>query len=127
MCSRMCDERSTLVLRHWVDLPGPQSPWVMFRVVPLFLVLGLVQQLLIVLQALCGGAPHKRGNGPPLAGHHLCQMQQLLLLLLRPLGLFDAGVQPFIPPGLRSNMRESLLWVNAATVPNEPFWQTDFF
>lgn len=55
------------------------------------------QQKFIVFQALCSSSPNDGGNGSPLGWHQLGQVQQLLLLLPRPLCLFDAGVQPLVP------------------------------
>ena len=57
----------------------------------------VLQQELVVLQTLGSGASYDGGDGPPLGGHQLGQVEQLLLLLPRPLGLLDAGLQPFIP------------------------------
>ena len=57
----------------------------------------VLQQELIVLQTLGSSASYDGGDGPPLGGHQLGQVKQLLLLLPRPLGLLDAGVQSFIP------------------------------
>lgn len=50
-----------------------------------------------MLEALGGGAADDGGNGPPLGGHQLGQVQQLFLLLPRPLRLLDARVQPLVP------------------------------
>lgn len=58
-----------------------------------------LQQLLVALQALVGGAPHYGRNGAPLAGHDLGQVEELFVLLPSPLRLLDAGVQPLVPKG----------------------------
>lgn len=57
----------------------------------------IVQQVFIVLQTLGSSASYDRSNGPPLSGHQLGQMKQLLLLLSGPFCLLDAGVQPLVP------------------------------
>jgi hypothetical protein len=48
---------------------------------------------------LCRGAPHNGRNGAPLGRHELGQVQQLLILVARPLGFLDRRVQPFKPGG----------------------------
>lgn len=50
-----------------------------------------------MLQTLGGGASDDGGDGPPLSGHQLGQVKQLLFLLSGPFRLFDAGVQPLVP------------------------------
>lgn len=60
------------------------------------------------VQALCWCAAHDGCNGTPLRGHELGQVQQLLILLARPLGLFDAGVQPLVPAVQRSTATHML-------------------
>ena len=54
--------------------------------------LRFIQQLLISLQALRRGSSDNRCNCAPLRGHQLCQMKQLLVLLLGPLDLANARV-----------------------------------
>lgn len=61
---------------------------------------GGAQEALVALEALLRGAAHHGRNGAPLRGHDLGQVQQLLILLTRPLGLFDAGVEPLVPARL---------------------------
>ena len=58
------------------------------------------QQLLVSVEALGWGAAHDWGDGAPLAGHELGQVEQLLVLLAGPLCLFDGRVEPLIPPRL---------------------------
>lgn len=55
------------------------------------------QKKLVVLQALGSGPPNYRGDGPPLRGHQLRQVKQLLLFLAGPFCLLDAGVKPLVP------------------------------
>lgn len=62
-----------------------------------YLALCTVQQLLIVLEALPSCATDDGSNAAPLHWHELGQVQQPLLLLTRPLGFLDRGVQPLIP------------------------------
>ena len=81
-----------LGLGVWVNLPRPQPAGVVPRVVPVLLAHRHVQQLLVALQALGGGAAHDGGDGAPLAGHELGEVQQLFILLTGPLRLFDARV-----------------------------------
>lgn len=50
-----------------------------------------------MLQALGSSASNDGSNGPPLGGHQLGQMEQLLLLFSGPFGFLDAGIQPFVP------------------------------
>jgi hypothetical protein len=64
------------------------------------LVLRHVQQLLVVLDALARGPTDERRDGPPLRRVQLREVQQLLLLLPRPLRLLDAGVEPLVPASL---------------------------
>ena len=49
------------------------------------------QQHLVVLEALGGGAADDGRDGAPLAGHQLGQVQQLLLLLVAPLRLWEGA------------------------------------
>lgn len=56
-----------------------------------------VQQVFIVLQTLGSSTPYDRCNGPPLSGHKLGQMKQLLLFFSGPFCFLDAGIQPLIP------------------------------
>lgn len=50
-----------------------------------------------MLQALGSSSSNNGSDGPPLSGHQLGQMQQLLLFLSGPFCLLDAGVQPLVP------------------------------
>lgn len=50
-----------------------------------------------MFEALSGRAAHDGGDGSPLGGHELGEMEQLLLLLPTPLRLLDARVQPLVP------------------------------
>jgi len=61
---------------------------------------GRAQQLLVALQALHGGAADDGRDGAPLRRQQLGQVQQLLVLLARPLGLLDCRVQPLVPARL---------------------------
>lgn len=83
---------------------------------------GLVEELLVAVQALGRRPAHDGGDGAPLGGHDLGKMKELLVLLRKaasergrggrrrgeggerdlagPLGLLDAGVEPLIPAGL---------------------------
>lgn len=66
------------------------------RALPSF---GLVQELLVPVQALgCGSADDGR-DGPPLGRHELGQVEQFLVLIAGPLDFADAGVEPFGPAG----------------------------
>mmetsp|Transcript_20181 Transcript_20181/g.32242 ORF Transcript_20181/g.32242 Transcript_20181/m.32242 type:complete len:267 (+) Transcript_20181:594-1394(+) len=56
-----------------------------------------VQQMLVALEALCGGPTYDGRDAPPLTRHDLGEMQQFLVLGLTPLRLLDARVQPFVP------------------------------
>ena len=61
--------------------------------------LSLVQQLLIPLQALCRSPANDGCYRAPLGWHKLGEVQELLVLRLGPLCLFDRGIEPFVPPG----------------------------
>lgn len=50
-----------------------------------------------MLQTLGSGSSDDGGNGSPLGGHQLGQMEQLLFLLSGPFCLFDARVKPLVP------------------------------
>lgn len=50
-----------------------------------------------MFEALSGRAAHDGGDGSPLGGHELGEMEQLLLLLPTPLRFLDARVQPLVP------------------------------
>lgn len=50
-----------------------------------------------MLQALGSSSSNNGSDGPPLSGHQLGQMQQLLLFFSGPFCLLDAGVQPLVP------------------------------
>jgi len=63
------------------------------------------------VEALCWCASHNGCNGAPLRGHELGQVQQLLILLSRPLSLLDAGVQPLIPTHQHSECRVYIMLV----------------
>ncbi|CRK27851.1 hypothetical protein BN1708_004512 [Verticillium longisporum] len=99
-----------LALGVRVELAGPQAPHVVGRgglrlgaVGPRqaqaagLAGLGLVEELLVALEALVGGAADDGGNGAPLGRHELGEVQELLVLLLAPFDLLDAGVEPFVP------------------------------
>lgn len=57
-----------------------------------------------MLQTLGSGAADDGSDGPPLSGHQLGQVKQLLLFLSGPFCLLDAGIQPLVPAG-RSTAR----------------------
>uniref|UniRef100_A0A1I8HLX8 Guanylate cyclase domain-containing protein n=1 Tax=Macrostomum lignano TaxID=282301 RepID=A0A1I8HLX8_9PLAT len=86
-----------LVLRTGIDLAGSQPPRVVIAAfVPH---LGLVDEELVALQALGGCAANYRRNGAPLGGHQLGHVDEFLVLLAGPFGLFNTGIQPFVPAG----------------------------
>ena len=60
--------------------------------------IGVVQQLLVAFQALCGRATHNRGDRAPLCRHELSHVQELLIFFARPLDFLDRRIQPFVPP-----------------------------
>mmetsp|Transcript_47919 Transcript_47919/g.145735 ORF Transcript_47919/g.145735 Transcript_47919/m.145735 type:complete len:204 (-) Transcript_47919:295-906(-) len=81
---------SWLGLRVGVDLSGLQAP----RVILVHLVpaLGLVEQLLVMLEALISCPAHDGRDRPPLGGEQLGEVQELLFFLPGPLRLLDARV-----------------------------------
>eukprot|EP00962_Isochrysis_galbana_P022508 scaffold6732_cov99-Isochrysis_galbana.AAC.2 len=82
-----------------VDLSRPEPPWVVRRrrIARVASPRRLVEQPLVVLQALRGGPADDRGNCTPLRRHQLGQVQQLFLLIARPLRLLDRRVEPLVP------------------------------
>lgn len=76
---------------------GRCSPWIICWVILVFLRHCHVQQLLISIKTLSGSATNNGSDSPPLRGHELCQVQQLLILLPSPLCLLDRWVQPLEP------------------------------
>ena len=61
----------------------------------------LVEQVLVALEALRGCPADDGSDGPPLRGHQLGEVKQLLVLVARPLRLLDRRVQPLEPTGLQ--------------------------
>lgn len=94
-----------------------------------------VQQVFVVLQTLGSRASYDRSNGPPLSGHQLGQMKQLLLLLSGPFCFLDAGVQPLVPddrnnrPQFSSSFPKiSILWEFNEGVPEyRPVIKDNFY
>ena len=70
-----------------------------------------------MLQTLGSGASYDRSNGPPLGGHKLGQMEQLLLFFSGPLGFLNAGIQPLIPTHKNSTL-DTVLFVSTHTHKN---------
>lgn len=50
-----------------------------------------------MFQTLSSSPSYDRSNGPPLGGHQLGQVKQLLLLFSGPFCFLDTGVQPLVP------------------------------
>lgn len=88
---------SWLGLRVWVNLSRAQATWVVGWIVTILLADSHVQQLLIPVEALRGRAADNGCDRSPLAGHQLCQVKELLILLTGPFCFPDTGVQPLIP------------------------------
>merc|ERR1719192_3029838 len=89
-------------LRLWIgiDLARLELPRIIGDVAAILLALSLVQQGLVSLQALSGGPADDWSDGPPLCGHQLGQVEQLLVLLLRPLCLLERRIKPLKPTSL---------------------------
>mmetsp|Transcript_14021 Transcript_14021/g.37874 ORF Transcript_14021/g.37874 Transcript_14021/m.37874 type:complete len:241 (+) Transcript_14021:1864-2586(+) len=89
-----------LGFRVGINLSRTQAPGVVRWIVLVLFTDRHIQQPLVSIQALCGRATHDGRNGSPLRGHELGQVQQLFILLTRPLCLLDAGIKPLKPSGL---------------------------
>ena len=98
---------SGLGLRVGVDLAGLELARIVVLVVELRgrralerLLLRLVEQVLVALEALGGRAAHDGRNGAPLSRHELGHVQELFVLFATPLGLLDARIEPLEPARL---------------------------
>ena len=91
-----------LALGVRVDLARPEPPRVVRRRRAALLVLAsrLVEQTLIVLETLRSGAADDRRDRAPLSRHQLGEVEQLFLLLARPLRFLDRWIEPFMPARL---------------------------
>mmetsp|Transcript_9737 Transcript_9737/g.25522 ORF Transcript_9737/g.25522 Transcript_9737/m.25522 type:complete len:344 (+) Transcript_9737:1558-2589(+) len=86
-----------LGLRVRIDLTRLQATRIVL--VHLITSLGLIQKLLVMLQALVCSAADDGSDGAPLRREKFRQVQKFFLFFAGPLCLFHRGVEPFVPTG----------------------------